>query len=80
MPRVGRRERSAMPVFAFRGRWSKMDTPVVSEPVPEVVGTGGGIFSDWNNCCCNDNKAKMVKKPGKKQKENPVSCTGEVKR
>jgi len=28
----------------------------------------------------NDNKIKMARKPGKKQKENPVGCTGEGKR
>ena len=27
-----------------------------------------------------DNKIKMARKPGKKQKENPVECTGEGKR
>ena len=27
-----------------------------------------------------DNKIEMAKKPGKKQKENPVGCTGESKR
>ena len=27
-----------------------------------------------------DNKMKMARKPGKKQKENPVGCTGEGKR
>ena len=27
-----------------------------------------------------DNKVKMIRKPGKKQKENPVGCTGEGKR
>ena len=26
-----------------------------------------------------DNKIKIAKSPGKKQKENPVGCTGEVK-
>ena len=31
-------------------------------------------------CCCDDNKIKMVRKPGKKQKENPVACTIEGKR
>ena len=28
----------------------------------------------------NDNKIRMARKPGKKQKENPVGCTGESKR
>ena len=28
-------------------------------------------------CCCDDNKIKMARKPGKKQKENPIGCTGE---
>ena len=27
-----------------------------------------------------DNKIKMARKPGKKQKENPVGCTGESKK
>ena len=27
-----------------------------------------------------DNKMKMVREPGKEQKENPVRCTGEDKR
>ena len=27
-----------------------------------------------------DNKIKMARKPGKKQKENAVGCTGEGKR
>ena len=26
--------------------------------------------------CCDDNKVKMARKPGKKQKENPVGYTG----
>ena len=26
-----------------------------------------------------DNKVKITRKPGKKQKENPVVCTGKVK-
>ena len=30
--------------------------------------------------CCDDNKIKMARKPGKKQKQNPVGCTGEGKR
>ena len=29
---------------------------------------------------CDDNMIKMARKPGKKQKENPVGCTGEGKR
>ena len=29
---------------------------------------------------CDDNKVKMARKPEKKQKENPVRCTGEGKR
>ena len=31
------------------------------------------------SCCCDDNKINMARKPGKKQKENPVWCTGEGK-
>ena len=27
--------------------------------------------------CCDDNKIKMTRKPGKKLKEIPVGCTGE---
>ena len=27
-----------------------------------------------------NNKVKIVRKPGKKQKENPVGCTGESER
>ena len=41
----------------------------------------------WKNCqvsyamlLFDDNKVKMVRKPGKKQKENPVGCAGESKR
>ena len=30
--------------------------------------------------CCDDNKVKMARKPGKKRKENPVGCAGEGKR
>ena len=42
------------------------------------------IFSCIENnctacCCCEDNKVKMARKPGKKQKENPAGCTGEGK-
>ena len=32
------------------------------------------------NLLLDDNKMKMAKKPGKKQEENPVGCTGEGKR
>ncbi|KAF7174493.1 hypothetical protein CNMCM6106_008935 [Aspergillus hiratsukae] len=39
MPRVGLRLRCAMPVLAFLDTRSKMAVPVVSEPVPAVVGT-----------------------------------------
>lgn len=39
MPRVGFMLRWAMPVFAFFSTRSKMAVPVVSEPVPAVVGT-----------------------------------------
>ena len=31
-------------------------------------------------CCCDGNKVKMVRKLGKKQKENLVGCTEEGKR
>ena len=30
-------------------------------------------------CCCDYNKIKMPRKPGKKKKENPVGCTRKVK-
>ena len=30
-------------------------------------------------CCCDDNKIKMARKPGKKRKGNPVGCTREVR-
>ena len=30
--------------------------------------------------CCDDNTIKMARKPWKKQKENPVGCTGEGER
>mmetsp|Transcript_27274 Transcript_27274/g.70104 ORF Transcript_27274/g.70104 Transcript_27274/m.70104 type:complete len:278 (+) Transcript_27274:731-1564(+) len=39
MPSVGLSSRLPMPVLARRGVWSKMATPVVSDPVPAVVGT-----------------------------------------
>lgn len=39
MPRVGLRARCAMPVFARLETRSKIAVPVVSEPVPAVVGT-----------------------------------------
>lgn len=39
MPRVGLRARWAMPVLAFLETRSKIAVPVVSEPVPAVVGT-----------------------------------------
>lgn len=39
MPRVGLRLRWAMPVFARLETRSKIAVPVVSEPVPAVVGT-----------------------------------------
>ena len=39
MPNVGRNTRSAIPVLAFISNKSKMATPVVSLPVPAVVGT-----------------------------------------
>ena len=38
MPRVGLRARCAMPVLAFLLTRSKMAVPVVSDPVPAVVG------------------------------------------
>ena len=36
-------------------------------------------LTEFNCCCGDDNKIKMVRKPGNKQKENPVGCTGEDK-
>ena len=39
MPSVGFRARWAMPVFALLDTRSKMAEPVVSDPVPAVVGT-----------------------------------------
>ena len=39
IPSVGFRTRWAMPVLAFFETKSKMAVPVVSEPVPAVVGT-----------------------------------------
>lgn len=39
MPRVGFRAREAMPVLNEREVMSKIAVPVVSEPVPAVVGT-----------------------------------------
>ena len=39
MPIVGLRARWAMPVFAFFATRSKIAVPVVSDPVPAVVGT-----------------------------------------
>ena len=39
MPSVGLSARWAMPVFAFLDTRSKMAVPVVSLPVPAVVGT-----------------------------------------
>lgn len=39
IPNVGLRARWAMPVFAFLATRSKMAVPVVSLPVPDVVGT-----------------------------------------
>ena len=38
-PSVGLRARWAMPVLAFLATRSKIAVPVVSEPVPAVVGT-----------------------------------------
>lgn len=38
IPRVGLRARWAIPVLAFLETRSKMAVPVVSEPVPAVVG------------------------------------------
>jgi hypothetical protein len=45
MPSVGFRFRCAMPVFARLETRSKMAVPVVSEPVPAVVGTAMRGFS-----------------------------------
>ena len=39
MPRRGLRALLAIPVLASAGKWSKTATPVVSLPVPDVVGT-----------------------------------------
>lgn len=39
MPKVGFNALWAMPVFAFLATRSKIAVPVVSEPVPAVVGT-----------------------------------------
>ena len=39
MPKVGLRFRCAIPVFARLDTRSKIAVPVVSEPVPAVVGT-----------------------------------------
>ena len=50
MPIVGLRARWAMPVLAFLATRSKIAVPVVSDPVPAVVGTatrGESGFCDW---------------------------------
>ena len=39
IPSSGLRALLAIPVLASAGRWSNTATPVVSLPVPEVVGT-----------------------------------------
>ena len=39
MPNVGFRARCAIPVFAFLATRSNIAVPVVSDPVPAVVGT-----------------------------------------
>jgi hypothetical protein len=39
MPSVGRSARDAMPVLNLRDGMSRIAVPVVSEPVPAVVGT-----------------------------------------
>ena len=45
------------------------------------------VYNSWNKIDLNpcmllfdDNKVKIARKPGKKQKENPESCTGEGNR
>lgn len=45
IPRVGLRLRWAMPVLAFLETRSKIAVPVVSEPVPAVVGTAISGFN-----------------------------------
>ena len=43
------------------------------------------MYRDWKTSTIlmlllfDDNNLKMARKPGKKQKENPVACTGEGK-
>lgn len=43
IPSTGFMERLAMPVLNDMDGMSRMAVPVVSEPVPAVVGTGGTI-------------------------------------
>ena len=45
------------------------------------------VYNSWNKIDLNpcmllfdDNKVKIARKPGKKQKKNPVGCNGEAKR
>ena len=45
IPRVGFRFRWAIPVFDFLSTRSKIAVPVVSDPVPAVVGTAISGFS-----------------------------------
>lgn len=53
MPRTGLRAREAMPVLKFLAVMSRMEVPVVSEPVPAVVGTAMGRLCQLarNDCC-----------------------------
>jgi len=46
--------------------------------VPGV--SGGPIRGGGFQVCCDENTIKMARKPEKKQKENPVECSGEGKR
>lgn len=47
MPRVGFMRRLAIPVLKDRDVMSKMAVPVVSEPVPAVVGTFDMEVNVW---------------------------------
>jgi hypothetical protein len=47
MPIVGLRARCAIPVFALFATRSKIAVPVVSDPVPAVVGTATSGFKGF---------------------------------
>ena len=61
----------------FERNWKYSFLSAIAD-TPEL--NGGLLFGAQAALLIDDNRIKMVRKPGKKRKKNPVWCTGEGRR